>query len=267
MEKQITLFNIPPITTPLHYIGSKKQLQKHLLPYMSMLIRRGSAVCPFIGGGSVELLLASNGIRVYASDRDPLLVNFWNALLNRSQELNDLAVEYWHVRSENPQWWDEVYDMQPLEQAAIYWVVNRTSFRGFGFADGPNCLNRTPVYMHTGLITKHRDFKSPNLFVERLDYRHALEKHEDRFAYLDPPYVDKEYYYDTKREATFDHEELRDLLAKRSAPWLLSYNDHAYVKELYQDFYIDKIPWCNNMTIAKNRNREELLIKNFRCKQ
>ena len=260
MEKQTTLFDIPPLAAPLHYIGSKKQLQKHLIPYMGMLIKRGSAVSPFVGGGSVELLLASNGIRVYASDIDPLIVNFWNVLLSRPHELNDLVVEYWNIRSDQPQWWDEVYGMQPLEQAAVYWVVNRTSFRGFGFADGPKCLNRTPVYMHTGLIKKYRDFKAPNLFVEHLDYRQALSKHEDRFAYLDPPYVDKEYYYYINRKGTLDHKELRDLLAKRSSPWLLSYNDHDYVKELYQDFHIDRIPWCSNMSKSKNRLREELPV-------
>ena len=257
---QTNLIEVPSITTPLYYIGSKKKLQKHLLPYTSPINKYGSVVCPFIGGGSIELLLSSLGFKVYASDINPLLVNFWNVLLSRAEQLNDLTVEYWNTKHLNEQWWTEIYNMEPLEQAAIFWVVNRSSYMGVGFGDNPKCLTRETPTMNIGIIKSFKNFKSPNLFVEVSDYKESLKKYDHLPAYMDPPYIDQETYYNT---GSFDHQQLHSILSNRSVPWLLSYNDHDLVKELYSDFYINKIPWISHMSNEKTRYRYELLISNF----
>lgn len=79
--------------------------------------------------------------------------------------------------------------------------------------------------------------------------------------YLDPPYYKSEDYYD-EEFGEADHIRLLETLKKIKGKWILSYNNHDRIKELYQGFSIIEISRFNNLS---NRNPEykELLIKNY----
>ena len=62
--------------SPLRYPGGKTRAIKHLLPH----IPAGDICSPFLGGGSLELVLAEDRA-VYAYDAFYPLYNFWNCLL------------------------------------------------------------------------------------------------------------------------------------------------------------------------------------------
>ena len=68
--------------SPLRYPGGKTRAIKHLLPH----IPEGDICSPFLGGGSLELLLAEDR-KVYAYDAFYPLYNFWNCLLTDRDQL------------------------------------------------------------------------------------------------------------------------------------------------------------------------------------
>ena len=79
--------------------------------------------------------------------------------------------------------------------------------------------------------------------------------------YLDPPYYKSEKYYD-KEFGENDHIRLLETLKKVKGKWILSYNNHDRIKEIYREFQVVEIGRFNNLS---NRSREykELIIKNY----
>ncbi|WMT84135.1 DNA adenine methylase [Wolbachia endosymbiont of Listronotus oregonensis] len=71
---------ILPIKSPLRYPGGKSRAVSQIV---NEYIPRGlPTLCsPFIGGGSIELALASRGTKVYGYDAFEPLVRFWQVLL------------------------------------------------------------------------------------------------------------------------------------------------------------------------------------------
>lgn len=262
--KQKTLFEIHSIRSPLFYPGGKKKLIPFLKPYYDIFLTQKRICSPFVGGAAIELSLAAHGIQVLSSDHDELLVNFWNFILDKPNELVDLFINLWDKRSENIQWFTNVYDYSGIKQAAIYWIVNKTSFRGKTFADTVGCMKRNPPGISLNHIESYREFNSPNLFVEHLDYRDSLQKYKDLPVYLDPPYIFPLDLYGKENSKNFNHLELFELLSNRNTPFLLSYDNDKEIKNLYKDFYISYIPWFSHFGHAKNQKRFELLISNFK---
>jgi DNA adenine methylase len=58
----------------------------------------------------------------------------------------------------------------------------------------------------------------------------------ESFIYLDPPYYQKgaNLYLNAFKDA--DHEKLAKHVSKLSTPWLLSYDNHSFITNLYQRF-------------------------------
>ncbi len=87
---------------------------------------------------------------------------------------------------------------------------------------------------------------------------------EDVLLYLDPPYHNTEYFYDTGK---FDFNEekhilLRDMLEEFKGKFILSYNDDEFVKDLYKDFKIDVVSRPNNL-LCTRKEFKELIIRNY----
>ena len=81
--------------------------------------------------------------------------------------------------------------------------------------------------------------------------------------YLDPPYVEKEYYYGWKKEQQgFDHHYFADRISNLENKWILSYARHDLIFELYKQYEILECKY--SYTIQSNTNKNaELLIINF----
>lgn len=83
--EQGLLFPQISLTTPLVYFGGKVRAITRLMPYLPS--GTTEVVSPFIGGGSFELAITGKGIRVHGYDAFPPLVNFWQKLLTRPNDL------------------------------------------------------------------------------------------------------------------------------------------------------------------------------------
>lgn len=102
--------------------------------------------------------------------------------------------------------------------------------------------------------------------VENKDFE-ALIRQYDRagaFFYCDPPYFETEGHYAVKFRKS-DHKRLRDTLAGSLGKWMVSYNDCAFIRELYAGYHITPVSRLNNLAQRYKGGSEfpELIITNY----
>lgn len=105
-----------------------------------------------------------------------------------------------------------------------------------------------------------------NTIIENKDFEALIRQYDrsDAFFYCDPPYFETEDQYDVKFKKE-DHVRLKDTLAQIQGKFLLSYNDCPYIRELYQDYYIESFERQNNLAMRYDGSSQfsELLISNY----
>lgn len=77
--------------------------------------------------------------------------------------------------------------------------------------------------------------------IHHLDYKEIIQKYDsiDTVFYLDPPYHEKEFYYDGCEDYTKDfHIELKNVIDKIKGTIILSYNNDDFIKSLYSGYNI-----------------------------
>lgn len=244
--------------SPLRYPGGKSRAAPTLMRYIPDGIQ---IVCsPFFGGGSFELSLASRGIRVYGYDLYEPLVHFWQSLLTRPSDLADAVAAHYPLSKE------AFYSVQralpeitdPLSSAAVFFVLNRSSFSGSPAAGmSPGATRFTP---HS--IARVRNFAVKNVSVDTLDFEQSIALHPTDLLYLDPPYIDIQsplYGASGRLQRHFDHERLARLLKQRGGLWLLSYNDTLAMREMYAGFQIVEMDLYYSMS-CKKKGHEVLVL-------
>ena len=243
--------------SPLRYPGGKTRAIKHLLPH----IPEGDICSPFLGGGSLELVLAEDR-KVYAYDAFYPLYNFWNCLLTDRDQLVT-----------------EVRKLHPLDKpgfkalrellkaynsnhgpsyvaAGAYFAINRSSFSGATLSGGYS-RQAAEGRFNENSIKRLENFDAPNLKVGFLGFEESIEQHKNEFLYLDPPYFleskSKLYGKNGDMHEGFDHEMLHFLLTNRQN-WLLCYNDCEFIREHYSDYEIVPAEWAYGMNKSKKSN-------------
>lgn len=124
--------------------------------------------------------------------------------------------------------------------------------------DAKNISNVVPFLSQVqqrlqGVNIEHRDFAA---LIKNYDRENAL-------FYLDPPYMGTEGYYDSPFSAE-DHQRLKAILEAIKGRFILSYNDHPEVRELYAGYRIESITRNRQLeNDSNNRPYSELIIRNF----
>ena len=249
----------------LRYPGGKSRGAKQIFEFIPADTKE---ICsPFLGGGSVELICANNGMRVYGYDKFKPLVHFWNCLIKKPDELAQLVAGWWSTgtnglseefeeRKEYHKLKTELLSPKPsqLERAALFYVINRTSFSGSALSGGVTAGNPRFTESSVQRILEFKDAnKTKNITVECLDFTKSIEKNKQKLMYLDPPYWLESKLYGEKGDLNFqekDHLVLFEILTK-TKKWVLSYNDSKKVREIYHDYRIVPMEWAYGM---KNYN-------------
>ena len=242
--------------SPLRYPGGKSRGVGRIRRFIPDDV--GALCAPFLGGGSVELACAADGITVYGSDAFEPVINFWKqAKINPASLAERVQVRHPLTRSKFYSLQKAYHNLSdPLEKAAIFYVLNRSSFSGTTLSGG-----MSPGHSRFTLssIDRLRSFHAPNLVADCADYRDAISAHQDMFLYLDPPYANGGKLYGNRGDmhSDFDHEELADVLKKREG-WVLSYNDSPEILKLYQGYRIERPEWSYGM--SNDKQSKEVLI-------
>ena len=246
------------VKSPLRYPGGKSRAVKTIREYIPTETKKLCA--PFLGGASVELACAADGIKVYGADAFEPVVNFWKHAKKHPVLLSERVRKYYPLTKPKfyslQKGFDDLKD--DLEKAVVFYVLNRSSFSGTTFSGGMSPGH--PRFTESS-IARLRDFRSKNLFIQCADYKHTLHKHKDKFLYLDPPYANGEKLYGTRGDMHdgFDHEELADALKGRDG-WILSYNDSEPIRNLYSSYKIVTPEW--NYGMSGDKQSSEVLILN-----
>jgi DNA adenine methylase len=246
------------IKSPLRYPGGKSRAVDIILSYIP---RDTKKLCsPFLGGGSVELACAAQGMEVKAYDVFEPLVCFWNALLKDNKALHTEVMKYHPITKDvfktlqktNPTMTDD------FEKGATFYVLNRSSFSGSTMSGGMSAGQRFNV----SNIDYLKDFKVDNFTVELMDFRDSIAQNPDAFLYLDPPYLldeDKNNLYGNRGDTHrgFDHAALFDLVKDRDN-WVMSYNNGKEILDMYAEFPQVEPQWAYGM--SKDKSAKEVLI-------
>ena len=248
--------------SPLRYPGGKQKALRHILPYIPDNIDQ---LCsPFLGGASIELACAEKGITVAGSDSFEPLVNFWQIALSNKQKLVKRVRGIHPLTKAGFYWLRSNYDEldDPISKAAAYFALNRTSFSGTAFSGGMS--EKTGRFTASSIDRLGSFDPDIDLFqVELADYRVALNRNQDSFLYLDPPYANDQLLYGVRgdKHSDFDHEELADMLGRRDG-WVMSYNNCEYIRKMYSKFQLFEPMWSYGMRTKGDQRSKELLIVN-----
>ncbi len=104
-----------------------------------------------------------------------------------------------------------------------------------------------------------------DVVIDNLSFEKVITKYDRDFSffYLDPPYYEKEdvYIRDDIKEFNL-HDELREVLGQVKGKWLLSYNDHPYIRDLYKDYEISEVETKYSLS-GEVKAKTEIIIKNY----
>lgn len=147
-------------------------------------------------------------------------------------------------------------------RAAMYFKKIRGSFDSMGksFAAQP-----FDVLKYKNTLTAAADRLSM-VVIENLSYDVFITRYDqpDSFFYCDPPYLETEHMYDAEFSLK-DHIRLRELFGTIQGRMLVSYNDCAEIRELYDGWYMFDFRRVHSMAQKSKPGAEfpELLIANY----
>jgi len=242
--------------SPLRYPGGKTRAIDSIFSLIPENTKEMGS--PFFGGGSVEITCANNGIKVYGYDVFSPLVEFWQCLLSDPIRLSETIKKYYPLPKV------KFYKLQQTqrnhkskyERAAIFYVLNRSSFSGSTLSGG---MSPGHPRFNESSIERIRNFKIENMHIKELDFKESIHKHPKALLYLDPPYLTKNTLYGKNGDAhkNFDHIGLAKILKNREK-WILSYNDSPEIHELYKGYSFHYPNWKYGM--SNNKTSKEVLI-------
>lgn len=242
----------------IRYPGSKAKLHREIVkrfaPSMAgELFSRGCEYRePFFGSGALGLRVLDRldaSCRVWLNDVDPGIAALWQAVYLHPRELiaecrqfNPTVEAFYEFKD---------LDGQPADAVTAGFrklALHRLSFSGLGYMAGGPLGGRDQQSQYTvgcrwnrpQIVRAITDIHAllARFTLVRItcgDYAPLLTEPGNAFVYLDPPYYEKgpELYKHSMDDA--DHVRLRNLLKQTRAEWLLSYDDHPRVRDLYTD--------------------------------
>ncbi len=257
------------IRPPHGWVGGKSKLAKQivaLMPPHDLYIE--------VFGGALNVLYAKEvpthgKYREVANDFNSDLINLHRCIrtnpLLLKKYLDDLLISreiFTDIKFKNLKPRDFV------EKAAFYFYQLQMSFGSKGDNFAMCAKSRKPKNIYKDFSTWSERLKMTT--IENMDFEKLILNYDrvEAFFYLDPPYVGTESYY--KNIKTFDledHRRLHKAITNIKGRFLLSYNDCAFVRDLYKDYKIiesDAFEYTMGSNVHKKKKVvKELFIMNY----
>ncbi|MDR0588037.1 MAG: DNA adenine methylase [Burkholderiales bacterium] len=263
------------IKSPLRYPGGKSRavaLIEKLIPPFDEFRE------PFLGGGSVFVYVKQRhpDKKYWVNDLYFDLYNFWAMA---EQDVHKLIEQIYAWRRAFPvgkalfQFLNQNIDaFNPLEKAAAFFIFNRITFSGTTLSGGYSeaaFKGRFTESSITRLLQLSPLLKGSSITQE--DYETLITTEgKNVFIFLDPPYYSATksalYGKNGHLHKSFDHVRLAKTLKNCKHPWLMTYDDSPYIRELFSFAHV--IPWhltygMRNVSDDANPTGKELFISNF----
>ena len=253
----------------MSWVGGKKALREEIVRRFPLYYERYIEV---FGGGGWVLFHKQPGrdFEVY-NDFNSLLANLYRCVRDRHEELIDALRYVLNSREDFELLRDALArdsPATPVQKASWFYQIIR-----YSYASGLTSYGSQPHDIRSDfpLIEQaHRRLK--DVVVENKDFEKLIRQYDRpvSFFYCDPPYHATEGYYQNIGEDGFtekDHIRLRDTLLSMEGRFLLSYNDDAFVRELYDapGIQIEAVTRLNNIKQRYEPNCQfaEVFIANY----
>jgi DNA adenine methylase len=238
---------------------------------------------PFFGAGAVGvrvLKMLSAECRVWINDIDPHVAALWRAVYNEPHKLIDAFQAmtpspdlFYRLKAE-----DGCGGLTDAEAGARKMLLHAMSRSGFGAKAGgpiggrhqtnekyPIGCRWNPDAREAETRRLHRLFRRFASFrVTCLDFAEVIaDAAEDCFIYADPPYVKAGPQLYKHAFGGMDHARLAESLKACGGSWVLSYDEHELVRELYGWANIESITLTYTCAEAKEiarRKNSEVII-------
>lgn len=239
--------------SPLRYPGGKNCIFPFIsrLFYENQLIGAGYAE-PYAGGAGLALRLLFEGYveHIYINDLDKSIYAFWKCIIDNPDEFCewidkvDISIDNWQ-KYKNIQRKSETYKLIELAKSTFF--LNRTNISGVikgGIIGGLNQIGKYKIdarFNRQGLIDRIQKLKSVKnrISVSNLDGLHFVKnidnKQEEILIYLDPPYLQKGANLYMNFYSKKDHKQLSEKVLKLKKNWVVSYDNHEFILNLYAD--------------------------------
>ena len=241
--------------SPLRYPGGKSCI----FSFMSSILSENEIfgckyVEPYAGGAglALKLLFEEYVDSIVINDLDPFVYRFWRVCTQQSERLvnwvdeTPVTVDMWKRCKEIIK---NSSDASEFDIATAFFFLNRTNVSGVlngGVIGGLEQLgkykidaryNKSELLRRIEKIGRYRG----RIEVSCLDGVKLLSRYTksgagNAFIYIDPPYYEKgsnlymNYYKDR------DHKRLSGKLRELKHPWVLSYDNHDFIVNLYNEY-------------------------------
>jgi len=261
--------------SPLRYPGGKNCI----FPFVSHVFYENHLIGinyaePYAGGSGLALRLLFEGYvdHIYINDLDKSIYAFWYSVINRPDEFCDwiksidVSISNWNKYKKMQNHADE---LGYFDLAKSTFFLNRTNISGIikgGVIGGQEQRGKYKIDVRfkkqdlINRIQKIARIKS-RISISNLDGLSFInklnKKKEEIFVYLDPPYYLKgaELYMNFCSDK--DHKKLSKQVHKMSKIWMVSYDKHDFILNLYAK---QKIISYKLSQSASNRVGEEIII-------
>lgn len=246
---------MPTSNTPLRYPGGKSRLAN----FMKIILLHNNLcpvhyVEPFAGGAGLGITLLLHGYakRITLNDIDPLVYSFWKSAL---EDTDDLCKLISSTRVSMAEWYRQREVVESpngrsrieLAFAAIY--LNRCNRSGIlrggviGGQEQSGPWKMDARFNKDTLIKKIKAVAAckSSITVCKRDAGELLKDASLRsdgplFWYLDPPYYVKGQELYENHYVQEDHVALAKLVSELKDPWIVSYDNAAEIKKLFQKY-------------------------------
>lgn len=268
---------MPRSPSPLRYPGGKTCLSN----FLSALIERNRLrgchyVEPYAGGCglALELLFTDQVSRITINDIDVSIWSFWKSVLDHTDELiqriekAELTVEHWKAQREIQLAADE---SDPVTLGFSTFFLNRTNrsgiISGAGVIGGMDQSGKYKMGCRFNREELIRRIRKVSEYREQIDLRRddavdlmneCSKLGEGLFFCIDPPYFSKGSRLYTSFYDKDDHAEVADAVRGLSVPWIVTYDNQAAIRELYDG--CRQFTFDINYSIQSKRIGTELLV-------
>lgn len=260
------------------YVGGKSYLASWIISNFPDNFKEMTYCEVFGGGGWVLYKKDLSYIEIY-NDLNSHLVNLFKVIRDDYKRFSHKAEWSLHSRKMYCEARERLRNdktLNKIEKAMHYAIEQVQSFSGNGgwgyvlSADKIVSGKWLPFLRRLELINA----RLKRVQIECLDFEEVIKKYDSKntLFYLDPPYINKEYYYNTNNVnfKLSDHKRLAEILKKIKGKFILSYYEDPLARELYQGFIIlkkDSVKHAQGVTrntkIKKKQKTTELLIMNY----
>lgn len=239
--------------TPLRYPGGKAKFAPVIKQIIEKNNLNGHYIEPYAGGAGVSLDLLFNNYctDIHINDLDLAIYHFWKSVTEQTEDfirlINDtkITIQEWH----NQKSLIKRNDISPLEHGFAAFFLNRTNRSGILKAGVIGGLNQAGNYKLDCRFNKENLIKrierignvAKHIHVTNLDTEKWLPIINDAIPrnsliYLDPPYYEKGQGLYRNFYRHQDHLAIKEKLANVEIPWVVSYDNHPVIKEIYQQY-------------------------------